>query len=111
VHRVPHGIADEQAAPLLYAGIIGYRALRLVLCAPQAAPAALVIALFPGAASPFLSSNEVGGMYESQGQAKPVSGLTGLWYIPGMFILVGPIVWFVKTNGALNTYWRALGAR
>ena len=72
---------------------------------------ALVLAIFIGAAVPFLTSNEVGDMYESRGQAKPVSGLTGLWYFPGMFILVGPIVWFVKTNGALNAYWRALGAR
>jgi hypothetical protein len=42
---------------------------------------------------------------------KPVSGATGLWYFPGMFILVGPLVWFVKTNGALNAYWRAHGVR
>jgi hypothetical protein len=72
---------------------------------------ALVLAIFIGVAMPFLTSNEVGEMYESQGQAKPVSALTGLWYFPGVFILVGPIVWFVKTNGALNGYWRALGAR
>ena len=40
-----------------------------------------------------------------------MSGLTGLWYFPGMLILIGPIVWFVKTNGALNNYWRSMGAR
>ena len=72
---------------------------------------ALVLAIFVGAAMPFLSSNEVGGLYERSGQAKPVSGLTGLWYFPGIFILVGPIVWFVKTNGALNEYWRSVGVR
>jgi len=27
-HRLPDGLSDEQAAPLLYAGIIGYRAMR-----------------------------------------------------------------------------------
>jgi hypothetical protein len=27
-----------------------------------------------------------------------------------MLILVGPIVWFVKTNAALNDYWKSLGA-
>ena len=36
--------------------------------------------------------------------------LTGLWYFPGMLILVGPIIWFVKTNGALNDYWKSMGA-
>jgi hypothetical protein len=72
---------------------------------------ALVLSIFIGAATPFLTSNEVGSLYESRGQAKPVSALTGLWYFPGIFILVGPIVWFVKTNGALNAYWRSLGAR
>jgi hypothetical protein len=71
----------------------------------------LVLAIFVGIASPFLLSHEVGGLYERVGQRKPVSGATGLWVIPGAIILVGPIIWFVKTNGALNAYWRSLGAR
>jgi hypothetical protein len=29
----------------------------------------------------------------------------------GAFILIGPLVWLVKTNGALNAYWRSVGAR
>jgi hypothetical protein len=73
---------------------------------------ALVLALFVGIAMPYITSSEVGGLYERRGQAKPVSGLTGLWYFPGIFLLgIGPIVWFVKTNGALNAYWSSLGAR
>ena len=71
---------------------------------------ALLIAFVFGIASPFLTSNEVGELYERRGRSKPVTGLTGLWYFPGVFIIVGPIVWFVKTNGALNAYWRSLGA-
>lgn len=71
---------------------------------------ALLIAIFLGPAAPFLTSNEVGDLYKGRGQAPPVSALTGLWYFPGVFILVGPLIWFVKTNGALNSYWRALGA-
>ena len=71
---------------------------------------ALILAIFVGVVLPFLTSSEVGGLYERRGQAKPVSGTTGLWYIPGIFILVGPLVWFVKTNGALNAYWSAQGA-
>jgi hypothetical protein len=72
---------------------------------------ALVLAIFIGVASPFLTSSEVGNMYERAGRPKPVSGATGLWYLPGFLIIVGPIVWFVKTNNALNEYWRSLGAR
>ena len=49
-------------------------------------------------------------MFEKDGRTSPVSGMTGLWMIPGIVIIVGPIVWFVKVNGALNTYWRAKGA-
>jgi hypothetical protein len=72
---------------------------------------ALLLALLVGIVMPYLASNEVGELYSRRGQAKPVSGLTGLWYFPGALLIVGPLVWFVKTNGALNAYWRSLGAR
>ncbi len=71
---------------------------------------ALVIAVFIGVVSPFLAASEVGDLYEARGEKPPVTALTGLWAFPGIFILVGPIVWLVKTNGALNRYWAALGA-
>jgi hypothetical protein len=71
---------------------------------------ALVLALFAGFVMPFLSSSEVGAMYARRGQTPPVSGATGLWYLPGILLLgVGPLVWFVKTNNALNEYWASLG--
>jgi Domain of unknown function (DUF4234) len=72
---------------------------------------ALVIAIFFGVVSPFLLSNEVGQLYERRGQQKPVSALTALWFFPGMLILVGPFIWFVKTNNALNEYWQSLGVQ
>ena len=72
---------------------------------------ALVIAIVFDIVMPFLTSNEVGGLYERSGRPKPVSALTALWFFPGMFILVGPFVWFIRTNNALNEYWRSLGAR
>ena len=72
---------------------------------------ALILAVFVGFVMPFLTSNEVGGLYERRGQARPVSAVTGLWaLLLGWFFFVGLIVWFVKTNGALNAYWRSLGA-
>lgn len=71
----------------------------------------LLVAILAGVISSFLLPNEVGQLYENRGQKPPVSALTGLWYTLGAFILVGPLVWLVKTNGALNSYWRSLGAR
>jgi hypothetical protein len=73
---------------------------------------ALILAIFVGFLIPFFSSHEVGEMYARKGQAKPVTAVTGLWYLLlGWFFLVGAIVWFVKTNSALNDYWRSQGAR
>jgi hypothetical protein len=73
---------------------------------------ALILAIFVGFVMPFLSSHEVGGLYERRGQQRPVSALTGLWFLLlGWFFFVGAIVWFVKTNSALNAYWRSVGAR
>jgi hypothetical protein len=72
-------------------------------------PVALIISIVIGVVTPFITSAEVGGLYERAGQVKPVSGATGLWYFPGVFIIVGPLIWFIKTNGALNAYWRSVG--
>ncbi len=72
---------------------------------------ALILALFIGIVMPYINSSEVGGLYERKGLKRPVSGATGLWYFPGIFILIGPLVWFIKTNGALNAYWRTQGAQ
>jgi hypothetical protein len=73
---------------------------------------ALVLAIFVGVVMPYVTASEVGALYEARGLRKPVSGLAGLWYFPGCcFLLVGSFIWFIKTNGALNNYWRSLGAR
>ncbi len=69
---------------------------------------ALILGLLVGIVMPFITSGEVGGLYERRGQARPVSATTGLWIL---LPLVGGIVWFVKTNGALNDYWRSVGAQ
>ena len=72
---------------------------------------AVILGWFVSPVAAFFTSDEVGKLYERSGRQAPVTALTGLWYFPGMFILVGPIIWFVKTNGALNDYWRSYGAR
>ena len=45
---------------------------------------ALLLAFFVGFVMPYLTSSEVGDLYERSGRSKPVSGATGLWYFPGM---------------------------
>jgi hypothetical protein len=72
---------------------------------------AVVIAVFVGVVNPFLLSHEVGQLYARRGQQPPVSAVTGLWFFPGILILVGPFIWFIQTNNALNEYWRSLGAQ
>lgn len=72
---------------------------------------ALIVAWLISPVAAFITSDEVGKLYERAGREQPVTALTGLWYFPGAFLIVLPIVWFVKTNGALNDYWRTYGAR
>ena len=67
----------------------------------------LVLAIFLGIVNWFVMPAEVGNLYAAEQQPKPVSGLTGFWVL---LPLVGGIVWLVKTQGALNRYWRAHGA-
>lgn len=70
---------------------------------------ALLIAILASPVMAFLTPDEVGKMYRKAGIEPPVSALTGLWYFPGMLLVIPAIVWFVKTNGAINDYWRGLG--
>jgi hypothetical protein len=96
-------------------------------------PVALVLAIFAGFVSPFLLSSEVGTLYERTGRPKPVSARTGLWVLPSsatflvapylpslgwptvtfvLVLLLAPsLVWFLRTNAALNEFWHGAGAR
>ena len=65
----------------------------------------LVVALVAGVITPFALASEVGKLYTHTGRNAPVTGWTGLWVIPGLLIIVGPIVWMVKVQRALNRYW------
>lgn len=72
---------------------------------------ALLLAILVGFVMPFLTSHEVGELYGRRGQRKPVTAVTGLWFLLlGWFFFVGAVVWFVKTNKALNDYWISQGA-
>lgn len=71
---------------------------------------ALLIAFFVTPAAAFIASHDAGELSTRRGWQPPATGLTGLWFFPGVLIIVGPLVWWIQTNGALNTYWRSVGA-
>jgi hypothetical protein len=68
---------------------------------------ALLLAFVPFALY-FLTPREIGQAYVRSGWKAPVSAVTGLWLL---LPVAGGLVWFVQTNGALNAYWKSLGAR
>jgi hypothetical protein len=56
----------------------------------------------------FVVPSEVRWMYEDlDGGTSPVRGIYGLWIL---LPLIGPIIWFVQVQGALNRYWESKGA-
>jgi hypothetical protein len=56
----------------------------------------------------FVVASEVRWMYEDlDGGTSPVRGITGLWFL---LPILGAIIWFVKVQGALNSYWESKGA-
>ncbi len=67
-----------------------------------------MLALFVGIVSPFLLGSEVGKARQARGMEEKVTAITALWFL---LPLIGGIVWFVKTNGALNEYWVSQGAQ
>ena len=71
---------------------------------------ALVIALFAGIVSPFLTSHEVGQLYRRRGQQEPVTAATALWYFPGVLLLVLPMAGFrlrplLRPPGSCRSIW------
>jgi hypothetical protein len=71
---------------------------------------ALVIQIVLSPINGFVIPSEIGSVYKRDGQEPPVSGWTGLWLFPGVYLIIPGIVWFVKVQGALNRYWEGKGA-
>lgn len=72
----------------------------------------LVIWLVIGVVTYFVVPSEVRYLYEDLDAggkgASPVRGTTGLWVL---LPLLGPLIWFVKVQGALNRYWESKGVQ
>ena len=67
----------------------------------------LVVWILISAVSAFVIPSEVGKMYAKAGRESPITGWTGLWLFPGAILIIPAIVWFVKVQGALNSYWES----
>jgi hypothetical protein len=67
----------------------------------------LVVWIVVGAVMAFVIPSEIGNMYKKDGRQPPVNGWTGLWLFPFGIFIIPAIVWFVKVQGALNSYWES----
>lgn len=55
----------------------------------------------------FVVPSEVRYLYEDlDGNHSPVRGIWGLWFL---LPIIGNLVWFIKVQGALNSYWLSKG--
>jgi Domain of unknown function (DUF4234) len=67
----------------------------------------LVVWILISAVIGFVLPAEIGNMYKKDGRQPPMTGWTGLWFFPGGILIIPAIIWFVKVQGALNSYWEA----
>ena len=67
----------------------------------------LLFAILLGIVNVFMMPAEVGALYSAEGQAPPVSGLTGFWVL---LPFIGGFVWIIRTQGRLNDFWTSHGA-
>jgi hypothetical protein len=61
--------------------------------------------------SGFLIPKEIEEMYQAEGEQSPVTVMDGLWLFPGIFIIVGPFIWYIKVQNALNDFWSRRGGQ
>jgi hypothetical protein len=66
----------------------------------------LLLYIFLSPVTWFLIPSEVRELYEGRGRQSPVRGVTGFWIL---LPIAGPLVWFIKVQGALNRFWEMQG--
>ena len=67
----------------------------------------LVIQVLVPVVNVFVAPYEIREMYEGEGERSPVRGWTGLWFL---LPIIGWLVWIVKVQRALNSFWETRGA-
>ena len=55
----------------------------------------------------FLMADEVAKLYQDAGEDPPINALWGLWFL---LPVIGHIIWYVRIQNALNTFWTVRGA-
>ncbi|HEX6657823.1 MAG TPA: DUF4234 domain-containing protein [Ilumatobacter sp.] len=66
----------------------------------------LLITLFISPVTMFLMASEVEKAYRDEGREPPITTIWGLWFL---LPLIGPIIWYVRIQNALNDYWTLHG--
>ena len=66
----------------------------------------LIVTILASPVTMFLLASEVEQLYRDDGQEPPITTLWGLWFL---LPLIGNIIWYVRIQDALNTYWTAHG--
>ena len=67
----------------------------------------LLLTLFIMPVTMFLMANEVESMYKEAGEEPKITTLWGLWFL---LPLIGHIIWYVRMQNAINSFWQARGA-
>lgn len=65
------------------------------------------IGILPIAITGVLLWSEIKSLYEEDGRTSPHTPLWGLWLL---LPIVGPFVWYIPTQEALNDFWVSKGA-
>lgn len=66
----------------------------------------LLITLFIAPVTMFLMASEVEQMYREAGEEPRITTLWGLWFL---LPLIGNIIWYIRIQGAINSFWQERG--
>ncbi len=117
-HRVDHvGIAGQIFLFVITLGLYGWywayqthKATKQETGEGLGGTLGLILWILVWPVNAFVIPSEIGKMYEKNGQKAPTRGLTGLWLFPFGVLVVPAVIWFVKVQRALNTYWASEAA-
>lgn len=66
----------------------------------------LLVTVLVAPVTMFLLAGEVEQRYRDDGQEPPITTLWGLWFL---LPLIGNLIWYLRIQDAINTYWTAHG--
>lgn len=66
----------------------------------------LLLTIFIAPVTMFLMANEVERMYQEAGEPPRITTMWGLWFL---LPVIGQIIWYVRIQGAINTFWQERG--